>query len=173
MAAKVILSRPMTKEQDNFRTLIILSFVTAAISAGLDFAEMPVTDDQIYYLGGAGAGALINPSTIDFIWYAMLFLYAAGHMLAFFFVWFSKPIFVITFLVNIFMAIAGGLSVSNPWTATAWTVHYLFFNFAFGMLFFAPTVNERIRSDLRKHLFSQPPDSTEPTQIVVPGDGPN
>jgi hypothetical protein len=139
---------------------------------GISYLPMPLAAGQVEVLHEGGAGALTDSSTADLLWWAWVVLYAAAHALAFGFVWWAKPVFLVTFAVAIVSSAINGLLVSEPWSNTLWAIHNMAATFAIGMLFFSPGVRQRMHADLVRSLNKPPDESLPTTPVAFPPDCP-
>jgi hypothetical protein len=162
----------MNHELDNFRLLVFLSGTSLALAIAISYAPMPLAPGQEEVLSKSGAGALAAPGTFILLQWAWLALYSLAHALAFGFVWWAKPVFVVAFVVAVFSNALTGLLVSDPWANTLWALHNTASTFAIGMLFFSPGVRRRMQEDVFG-LPSRPPHCPPPsTPVGFPQDAP-
>jgi hypothetical protein len=157
---------------ENFRALVVLSGVTFVIAFGRPYiaTETSRPEELLGYLSGSGYGALLDNSSLVYLWWSWVALYLAAHALAFFFNWFSRPLFLFTIALSLAQSMAGGLLVGEPLDNALWSVHNYIATFLIGMLFFSPAVGARIRKDWVKTINTSPPPSTQATPILLPPD---
>lgn len=135
------------RDVDNLRALLLLSAVTLAIGVFLSFQMTLGTEDQQRMLEAGGIDAIATAATSMYLWLSWLALYALAHLLAFSLVWFSRYLFLASFVIQIAMTAVGGLLVITPLENTVWAVHTMLATFAIGMLFFSPGVRSGMRKD--------------------------
>lgn len=161
------------RDLETFRLLVFLSAVTLAVAAVIGFLPMPISDLQLSYMDGGGAGSLVAPHIALYLWLAWLLLCGIAHLLAFFYVWFARHIFLLCFVLATASSVVGGLQVGTPWDNTAWSLHAIFSTFAIGMLFFNPAVRNRTDRDFLEALTKPPELSPASSQLIIPPDTSN
>lgn len=138
---------PTKRDIDNLRALLVLSLVTLAIAVFLSYRQMPIDEALLPILDARGGDAVVGPDTANLLWIGWLVLYVAAHVLALLGAWFSRHVFVVSFVLYVLMGAVGGLSVGTPWDNTAWSLHTAVATFAIGMLFFSPGARSQARKD--------------------------
>jgi hypothetical protein len=137
------------KSIENFRALVVLSAVTLAIGVAEPYITSSPTQDQLQIMTGANYGALMDFSSLDYLWWSWIALYFAAHILAFMFSWLSRPVFIFTLVQIIVICSVSGMTIGTPLANAIWAVHYSVSTFAIGMLFFSAPVSAHIRRESR------------------------
>ena len=162
----------MKRSLENFRVLILLSGITFLFAWLRPYIANTAgkPDELLGYLSGSGYGAAFDQNTLIYLWWSWVSLYLLAHALAFFYNWFSRPLFIFTIVLSLVQTGTTGLLVGETFDNVLWSIHSYTSLFAFGMLFFSPAVSARLRGDWNKTINTPPPPSTQATPVVYPSD---
>ncbi|MEZ5439784.1 MAG: hypothetical protein R3F12_15735 [Lysobacteraceae bacterium] len=159
----------MKRDLDNFQLLLFLSIVFMAIAIVIGFLPMPLSSRQSALLEGSGEGAILPAHISLWLYWGSTLIYFFGFVLAFFYAWFARYLFIGYFIAMVVLAAGGGVATSNPWESVFWSIHYAFATFAIGMLFYSPAVRAKTDGNLSDFLDAEPPSGPEHQMAVPPG----
>ncbi|MEZ5464111.1 MAG: hypothetical protein R3F22_02575 [Lysobacteraceae bacterium] len=159
----------MKRDLENFRLLVFLSITSLVIATGISFLPMPLSAAQIALLEASGEGALLPGNLSFWLYWSSILIWFLAFVLAFFYVWFSRYLFIIYFVATIVLAATDGVVALEPWSSTLWMIHWAFATFAIGMLFFSPAVRAKTDGNLSEFLDEEPFSGPEHQMVVPPG----
>ena len=135
----------MSREVDNFRTLIVLSLTTLGAAVYVSIKGAPPPEEYADLYGWRGYGAVTLGPFGLIPWYAELALVVLGLVGMFFFIPLSRLLILISIFLTPLRIAFGGIWVSYPLEDTFWALHWLFFMFVVGMAFFSEPVVRNFR----------------------------